>query len=238
MSRAGPGYVVVMASALLVTGCSTVEDAAPPVAAPPPTAAATATTAAPAPDPFTASVSSVSAADLPASWRPGCPVSPEQLRMIRLSHWGFDDRPAKGAIVVNAAQVEPVVTVFRQLYDQRFPIRRMEPVDVFGGDDRASMAADNTSGFNCRNAVASGPPRWSAHAFGEAIDVNPVENPYVQGGQVQPPEGADYVDRSRYRPGMVIAGGVVTAAFASVGWSWGGTWGATPDYQHFSVTGA
>lgn len=182
-------------------------------------------------------MSTVSATDLAGSWRPGCPVPPEQLRLIRLSHWGFDDRPSTGTIVVNAVHAESVISVFRQLYDERFPIRRMEPVDAFGGDDRASMAADNTSGFNCRNAVASGPPRWSAHAFGEAIDLNPVENPYLQGGEIQPPSGAPFVDRRDYRPGMALDGGAVTRAFASIGWSWGGRWAQTPDYQHFSAGG-
>ena len=100
-----------------------------------------------------------------------------------------------------ASVTDAVLEVFRTLYDQRFPIRRMEPVDVYGGDDDASMAADNTSGFNCRPAVADGPPHWSNHAYGLAIDVNPVENPYLLGGRVLPPAGADYLDRSVYRPG-------------------------------------
>src|SRR5204862_7987236 len=120
---------------------------------------------------------------------------PDALRMLYLSYWGFDGRPHLGGIVVNAAVTGPVVDVFAMLFREHFPIRRMEPVDAFGGRDPASMAADNTSGFNCRNAVAAGPPHWSAHAFGEAIDVNPVENPYIEGGRVQPPAGAGFVDR-------------------------------------------
>jgi hypothetical protein len=96
------------------------------------------------------------------------------------------------------------------------------------------MAADNTSGFNCRFVL--GTRRWSQHAYGEAIDVNPVENPYVQGSRVRPPEGRRYLDRSRVRPGVAVAGGVLVTAFAAVGWQWGGRWG-TPDYQHFSTTG-
>jgi hypothetical protein len=113
----------------------------------------------------------------------------------------------------------------------------MRPISLYGGDDDRSAAADNTSGFNCRRAVASGPPRWSAHAYGEAIDVNDVENPYLVGGRVIPPAGAAYRDRSPIRPGMAGAGGVLVRAFASVGWQWGGRWAGTPDYQHFSRTG-
>jgi hypothetical protein len=205
--------------------------------APAPTTPATTAPTAAGPAAFTASTSTVTAADLPASWRPGCPVAPEGLRRLRLSYWDFDGQVRTGTMVVSGDVVDAVTAVFARLYEQRFPIRRMEPVDVYGGDDRASMDADNTSAFNCRNAVASGPPRWSVHAYGQAIDVNPVENPYLQGGEVQPAAGAAYVDRSRNRPGMAVSGGVLTQAFASVGWSWGGEWAGTPDYQHFSATG-
>lgn len=185
---------------------------------------------------FTGTSSPVTAADLPTSWRSGCPVGPEDLRLLRLAFWGFDGQPHQGALVVHATVATAVVEVFRRLHDQRFPIRRMEPVDVYGGSDDASTAADNTAGFNCRNAVASGPPHWSAHAYGRAVDVNPVENPYVLDGVVLPPAGAPYADRSQVRPGMAVANGVLTNAFRAVGWSWGGIWGA-PDYQHFSETG-
>src|SRR5262249_47471411 len=101
----------------------------------------------------------------------------------------------------------------------------------------ASMAADNTSAFNCRFAVATGPKHWSAHAYGEAIDVNTIENPYREGGSVLPPAGRRYLDRSDVRPGMAVPGGVLVQAFASVGWLWGGRWTGSPDYQHFSSTG-
>lgn len=140
-------------------------------------------------------------------------------------------------MIINAAVVVAVRTVFTRLYQARFPIRRMEPVDAFHGSDPASMAADNTSGFNCRRAVAPGPPQWSAHAYGEAIDVNPIENPYFEGGVVQPPAGARFMDRSNVRPGMAVYGGTLVDAFLSVGWYWGGRWTASPDYQHFSSTG-
>jgi len=138
--------------------------------------------------------------------------------------------------VVNATVVPAVIKVFATLYDERFPIRRMEPVSNFGGSDDASMAVDNTSGFNCRNAVAPGPPQWSAHAYGKAIDVNTIENPYLEGGKVLPPEGAAFAKRTPYRAGMAVPGGQLVRAFAAVGWYWGGRWNS-PDYQHFSSTG-
>jgi len=183
------------------------------------------------------SVGPVSKAELGASWHPGCPVAPAQLRELRLPYWGFDGNRHLGALVVNASVVDQVSAVFGRLYRARFPIRRMTPIAAYGGSDDRSMAADNTSAFNCRYAVAAGPKRWSVHAYGEAIDVNTVENPYLEAGKVLPPAGRSYLDRSRYRRGMAVRGGLLVRTFAAVGWQWGGRWTGSPDYQHFSATG-
>jgi hypothetical protein len=187
--------------------------------------------------PFAHSVSPVTRAELPHSWRSGCPVAPSALRRVRLSHWGFDGRVHTGALVVNESAVRDVVVVFRRLYGARFPVRRMRPIDAYGGDDERSLAADNTAAFNCRYAVGPGPRRWSTHAYGLAIDVNPVENPYLESGRVHPRAGRAYLNRSRFRPGMAVRGRALVRAFAAVGWQWGGRWRGTPDYQHFSSTG-
>jgi hypothetical protein len=187
--------------------------------------------------PFHASVAPVSVAQLGRSWRPGCPIGPSELRTLRVSYVGFDGRAHTGALVVNRRVVDDVRTIFGRLYAVRFPIHRMQPIARYGGSDDRSMAADNTSGFNCRYAVAPGPKRWSVHAYGEAIDVNTVENPYVEGGRVLPPAGKAYVDRSRRRKGMAVPGGALVRAFASIGWLWGGRWTSSPDWQHFSRTG-
>lgn len=188
---------------------------------------------------FSAAVSGpLTPKDVPFSWHPGCPVAPGRLRLIHLSYAGFNGRAHTGEIIVNATVARPVIKVFRMLYRARFPIRRMEPVDVFHGSDRRSMAADNTSGFNCRYADAPGPPQWSMHAYGLAIDVNTVQNPYLEPGlAAQPPAGAAYADRSDIRRGMAYPGGTLVSAFGSVGWGWGGDWAGSPDYQHFSVNG-
>ena len=186
---------------------------------------------------FHATVSPVTAAQLGRSWHRGCPVGPAGLRTLTVSYVGFDGRAHRGQLVVARTVTAEATTVFRTLYRARFPIRRMVPIARYGGSDDRSAAADNTSAFNCRRAVAAGPPRWSAHAYGTAIDVNDVENPYLEGGRVIPPAGAAYRDRTRVRPGMAVRGGVLVRAFAAVGWLWGGRWTATPDYQHFSRTG-
>jgi hypothetical protein len=187
--------------------------------------------------PFPHSVAPVTQAQLPHSWRPGCPVAPSSLRRLRLGYWGFDGKPHVGTLVVNASAVGDLTIVFRRLYRARFPIRRMRQIDAYGGKDERSLAADNTAAFNCRFAVGPGPRRWSAHAYGVAIDVNPVENPYLEGGRVHPRAGKAYLDRSKVRPGMAVRGGLLVSAFAAVGWQWGGRWTGTPDYQHFSSTG-
>jgi hypothetical protein len=187
--------------------------------------------------PYHATIAPVSAAQLGPSWHAGCPVGPPQLRRLFVSYVGFDNRAHRGQLVVRDRVARDVSQVFRVLYRARFPVRQIRPVSVYGASDPRSAAADNTSAFNCRFAVASGPKRWSAHAYGEAIDVNTVENPYFEGGRVVPPAGARYRERFPYRPGMAIAGGVLVRAFASAGWAWGGRWASTPDYQHFSVSG-
>ena len=139
--------------------------------------------------------------------------------------------------LVNARVVPAVVDAFRQIYGAWFPIRQMVPIAAYGGDDNKSMAADNTSSFNCRAAVSNGPKTWSMHAFGEAIDINTVENPYTLDGTVRPPSGKPYTDRSRVRRGMIVRGSTPTRAFSAVGWGWGGNWSSSPDYQHFSTNG-
>ncbi|MEE6296079.1 FG-GAP repeat domain-containing protein [Georgenia wangjunii] len=123
------------------------------------------------PPPFRATVTTVSAADLHASWRPGCPVAPAHLRAIDVTHWGYDGSVRTGRLVIAAHLTASVEAVMRDLYAARFPIARMAPVEAFGGDDDASMAANNTSAFNCR--AVTGGAAWSEHAYGRAIDVNP-----------------------------------------------------------------
>ncbi len=170
------------------------------------------------------------------SWRPGCPVGFAGLRLLTVTHWGFDREAHRGRLVVHREHAAGMLRVMRKLYRLRYPIRQMRLVDAYGADDHRSMNADNTSAFNCR--TVAGTDRWSEHAYGRALDLNPVENPYVTGsGYVSPPAGAPFVERSRRARGMIHAAGPVVAAFASIGWEWGGNWSWPKDYQHFSATG-
>lgn len=171
-----------------------------------------------------------------SSWHRGCPVPRSKLRLIRASHWNFKGEVRRGALIVHRNRMRPMVRTLRGLYRARFPIRRMKLIDRYGADDRRSMEADNTSAFNCR--FVAGTSRWSEHAYGRAIDVNPVENPYVTpSGHVSPPAGRAYVDRSRRAKGMIHRNTPAFRAFKRSGWKWGGNWSGTKDYHHFSSTG-
>jgi poly-gamma-glutamate synthesis protein (capsule biosynthesis protein) len=172
-----------------------------------------------------------------SSWHRGCPVALGKLRLLELTYRGFDGDSHHGRLVVNRRFDDRIIAVFKRLYAIGYPIRRMELIDRFGADDHRSMAADNTSGFNCR--FVAGTSRWSMHAYGLAVDINPVENPYVSGSHVSPPAGEPYADRSRHAAGMIHDGDQVVKAFARrAGWEWLGD-GPQPyrDYQHFSADG-
>src|SRR5919107_6319877 len=158
-----------------------------------------------------------------SSWRPGCPVPLSGLRLLRIGYRGFDGRDHVGRMIVAATAVPAVRSAFAALFRARFPIRRMRLVDDYGASDFASIEADNTSAFNCRRATGSA--RFSEHAYGRAIDVNPIENPYVYpDGTTVHAASRRYLDRSRHRRGMAYRGGVLVRAFTAAGWRWGGDW--------------
>ena len=175
-------------------------------------------------------------------WRPGCPVPLSQLRLLTVAHWGFDGRVHTGQLVVNQDVATPLSKVFRRLYELKFPIRHMRLGHAYGPRRAFPGDGDVSGSFECRQAVPSpctggtANGNWSNHAYGHAIDLNPVENPYVGCGRTRDPTRAQYLDRSRLRKGMVTP--AVVRAFRSIGWGWGGDWsGDTKDYMHFSTTG-
>jgi D-alanyl-D-alanine carboxypeptidase len=173
------------------------------------------------------------------SWHAECPVGLSDLRLLTVTHWGFDGRRHRGQLVVNTAAAAPLSGVFRRLYQLRFPIRDMRLQAAYGP---GQAGADTSSAFECRFAVpspcpgASGTGHWSQHAYGLAIDLNPRENPYTGCGRTRDRASVPYLDRSRVRRGMVTAS--VVQAFSSIGWGWGGSWAGTDkDYMHFSSSG-
>jgi len=195
--------------------------------------------AAAAPTPFRGAVAPIdralAARMTGVSWRPSCPVSLRDLRVVTAAHWDFDGRVRTGRVIVHQDVAADVLSALRRLYAARFPVRRMVPVDAYGGSDFRSIEADNTSAFNCR--YVDGRRRWSEHAYGRAIDVNPIENPFVSGGRTSHPASVPYLDRTPCRSGMACPGNTLVRAFAAVGWGWGGDWASVKDYQHFSASG-
>jgi hypothetical protein len=175
-------------------------------------------------------------------WHQGCPVPLSRLRVLTVTHWGFDGREHTGQIVVNQNAAAPLARVFARLYELRFPIRHMRLADAYGPTRSQPADGDISGAFECRQAVPSpcsggtGTGHWSEHAYGEAVDLNPIENPYVGCGRTRKRASLPYLDRSRLRRGMVTT--AVVRAFKSIGWGWGGDWtGSTKDYMHFSASG-
>lgn len=175
----------------------------------------------------------VTAADLGASWHPGCPVEPAQLRRIHLEYKGFDGQTHRGELVVNIDRVPQVIEIFARLYRLDYPIERMQTVDHYpGADDELSMEDNNTSAFNCR--VIPGTDRWAQHAYGRAIDLNPRLNPCLySGGTFEPHNATTFLDRRRTDAGMLHPGDPAVRTFTDQGWRWGGDWTTPVDYQHF-----
>ncbi len=189
--------------------------------------------------PFRASTSTLTAKEraamTPSVWHRGCPVSLNSLRMVRVSHWDFAGRVRTGRLVINRDAASDVVAIMRDLYAAKFPIRWMVPIERFGGSDFHSIEADNTSAFNCR--YVDGTTRWSNHAYGRAIDINPIENPYVSRGRTSHKASVRFVTRTPTRPGMIVEGDAATRAVDAAGWGWGGRWSGAKDYQHISASG-
>lgn len=196
---------------------------------------------------FVGEVNTVDEARLGLSWRPSCPVTPAQLRLLRMSYWGFDDQGHVGEMIVNVQIAERVVGAFREMWNEKFPIQTMVTAEKYaqpsdfdpsGNYIEPAPGPDNvndTSSFFCRPATGGG--SYSQHAYGLAIDINPVQNPYIKGFKLIPTNGLPFLDRATVRPGMNVKGSVSVTAMTKAGLTWGGTWSSLKDYMHFSLNG-
>ena len=205
----------------------------PPAAGPPPTPAASPPASAPPAPTDPPTIDPVTAAELGASWRPGCPLGPEQLRRVGVDHIGFDGQTHRGQLIVHEELVSQAITIFEQLYQLRYPIEKIRTVDQYpAASDELQMEDNNSSAFRCRDIPGTG--RWSWHAYGRAIDVNPLLNPYIGApGAFQPKNAAAYLDRSRTDPGLLHSTDPAVHVFTDRGWQWGGYWRSPIDYMHF-----
>lgn len=166
------------------------------------------------------------------TWHEGCPLPPEELSAVRVPYWNFAGLRAEGLLIVNRKLAQEVAEIFNDLFRHHFAIEQMEPVEEFGGSDNKSMAANNTSAFNCRD-ITGQRGKFSNHSWGRAIDINPLTNPYVKGDRVLPEGGRAYLDRTVSHPGSILAGSFTVRLFERHGWTWGGSWPDRQDYQHF-----
>lgn len=168
------------------------------------------------------------------TYRSGCPVGPSGLRKISMTYRGYDGVVRRGVLIVAASKASAFVGAFHAAFDAGFRIKRMDNPNLWQGDDEAMMAADNTSGFNCRQ-VTGNATRLSPHSYGTAIDVNPRRNPYLAADGVwYPPNGTTWINRSVRYAGMLFASSTLTRQIIARGGIWGGNW-SDPDYQHFEL---
>lgn len=170
------------------------------------------------------------------SWHKGCPVPIHALRQVYVGYHDFAGERKVGRLVAHKDALDVLRIGFRSMWRRDVRIRRIKLADRYGSNDQRMMRADATSVFNCR--FVSGTSRWSQHAYGRAVDINPIENPFIgSDGSVSPKKGRRYRDRSRNREGMIHAGDSTVRAFKRAGWGWGGSWSSSKDYMHFSATG-
>lgn len=167
------------------------------------------------------------------SWSEGAPVDINSLSHVIITYWGFDDKPHLGEIIVNSSVGEDIKDIFKELYYAKYPIDKVKLIDDYNASDEASMEDNNTSSFCYRPQTNSS--KISVHSYGLAIDINPLQNPYVKGDIIQPENATKYVDRSTYRKGMIFKDDPCYKAFTSRGWTWGGDWNGVRDYQHFEM---
>jgi hypothetical protein len=178
-------------------------------------------------------VSRTTAADVATTYHPGCPVGPSKLRTVRMNYYGLDSKMHRGVLVVRSDLTGKIKYAFARSLHVRFRITRMNNPNVYGGNDPKQMAADNSSGFNCRKVVGN-PYRMSPHSYGIAIDVNTRQNPYRDvTGKWWPANGRNYIDRTPRRLGMLNAKSTLVRTLGKDGFFWGGRWNPGRDYQHF-----
>jgi hypothetical protein len=185
-------------------------------------------------DEFTVSVGAVPGDVVTRStWSDACPVPLGDLRYVTMPFWGFDQELHTGELLIHADAVEAVTAGFRQLFERRFPIEEMRITRADELDAPPTGDGNNTSAFVCR--PTRGSTKWSEHALGRAVDINPFHNPYVKGDLVLPELASVYADRSQTRPGMLTAQDA--AGFQAAGWGWGSTWSSFQDHMHLSAGG-
>ncbi|QDY79422.1 M15 family metallopeptidase [Streptomyces qinzhouensis] len=241
-ARALRTAALLVATAPVAAACSTPADDGPDPARPgaPATASAPSSPTPPPPPPPAVDATVTPLSDRQwnrmvavGMWRKGCPVGRKELRRVEMNHWDFNGELRRGELIVNADTAPSIVRVFGELFEQRFPIRRMESVEAYEGDLDASLKADNTSAFNCRRPdQINAPFMESPHANGRAVDINPRENPWQDLRKKAWSPGPEFSARTPGK-GKILEGGPVWRAFTAEGWIWQNI--SVADYMHFDT---
>lgn len=166
-----------------------------------------------------------------SSWNEDAPVKLSELSYLEVTYIGFDNKDHVGELIVNKQLAYEVLEIFKELYDKKFPIDKIKLIDEYAASDILSMSDNNTCAFNYRKIEGSN--KISNHSYGIAIDINPIQNPYINNNKVSPIEGKEFMDRNDKRVGMIKKGDSCYDAFKKRGWDWGGEWKTVKDYQHF-----
>lgn len=169
------------------------------------------------------------------SFKENCTTPREDLRYLKVMHYNNEGEVLEGELICHKDIADDLLSIFSELYKAKYPIERMVLIDEYDADDEASMRANNTSAFNFR--PASGMRRLSKHSTGMAIDINPLYNPLVKhregGTKVYPSTATPYIDRTQDFPYKIVKGDLCYRLFKKHGFSWGGDWNSSKDYQHF-----
>jgi len=154
------------------------------------------------------------------------------LRLIKIVHFGFDKKYHTGKMIVHKKLAKEVVEIFTDMCKEKYPIKQIKLIDEYDANDDLSMKSNNSSAL-CQRYITGSTNKYSRHSHGTAIDINPIENPYVKENNVYPPEGKIYKDRTKNKKGLIKVGDACWKAFTKRGWNWGGNWKKILDYQHF-----
>ena len=169
------------------------------------------------------------------SYKENCTVPREDLRYLHVLHMGIDGQTKEGELVVNKVIADDVLAIFEELYQADYPIEKVRLVDEYDADDEASMRDNNSSAFNFR--FISHTTKVSKHGLGMAVDINPLYNPYVKTvkgkASIEPANANAYVDRSEDIPYKIDHDDLCYKLFTKYGFTWGGDWEHSKDYQHF-----